>query len=741
MVDFIRKLFKALNSSAKSWQLSGAVVLAMFAGFLPAPASLLSLVILFLALIFNINFGLFILFSALFAALGYLFDPLFESLGYALLTLDALKEFFTSLYNSALFRWTSFNYTLVTGSLVVSALLALPLFFILNKVIALYRVQIGVKLNEWKATRWMKLYNEEAKSGSVFRWWGAGVFGGLSVGVVLVSVFLFDPFVRIALERSLSYSLQTQVEIKEFHSDFSDLRIKISDIQIADKEKLTHNLVTLGTMEFDLSFAALMEKKAMIELLNVDALAFNTKRAVAAKPYGDGDSSDTKETKTDDSQTKASSKDATPFSIPDVDSILEKEELKSVTEAQKLKADIEKTKEKWAKISDELKNSNEVDTIKNDAQKLQNNLKNADLAKLASAKSDIDSLKAKIDSLKNKYTSLQKDFNADQERITRQINALKDLPQQDIARLKTKYSLNAAGGANLIGTIMGDEIGGYIHTALKYYDMIAPYIRSDAKQEEVTKSSPPRGEGRWVHYANLSTLPDLVVKKAKINVKLTNDVLNLTIDDLSSDQKLYQKPMKLHADAQGTQYAQIVANVIDDRRGATAKTEFDLKMTALRTNRLDIQTLHMNDIITNATAEGTLTNGSIKATSRFNVTDVKLSMPSQKFVNDLLTGITKFNVDISAKGSLEQPVLDVRSDLDKQLSKGMETMIAKAMSGFEKDLKAKILAKAGGSSEGLSSDLGDIDSLLNSKQDALGGINTNFAPSSGGGLKLPVKLF
>jgi hypothetical protein len=107
-------------------------------------------------------------------------------------------------------------------------------------------------------------------------------------------------------------------------------------------------------------------------------------------------------------------------------------------------------------------------------------------------------------------------------------------------------------------------------------------------------------------------------------------------------------------------------------------------------------------------------------------------MPSQKLVNELLSGISKFNVDISVEGKLEQPVITVQSDLDKQLSSGMSAMVSKATKGFEKDLKAGILAKAGGSSEGLSSNLGDTSSLLNSKQDALGGINTSFSPSSGG---------
>jgi uncharacterized protein (TIGR03545 family)/uncharacterized protein (TIGR03546 family) len=742
MFSFIRKLFKALNSSAKSWQLSGAIVLAMFAGFLPT-SSLILLDILLVALVLNINFGLFLLFTAIFSAVGYLFDPMFDSLGYAVLTHDALNGFFTSLYNSALFRWSSFNYTLVTGSLVVSAVLALPLLLILNKVITLYRDQIGAKLNEWKATRWMKLFNEEATTSSFFRWWGLGVFGGLATAIALLFILLFDPLARLALEKSLAYSLQTQVDIKDFDSNFSDLRVKISGIEIADKDKLTHNLVQIKDIEFDLGFAALMEKKAMIEMLSVDALAFDEKRETAAKPYGGEDTqkSETSQREASDVETKSTSKDTSPFSIPDVDTILAKEELKSVTEAQELKADIEKTKEKWAKISGELKNNNEVDAIKADTQKLQKTLQGGDVTKIASAKDDIDKLKTKINSLKSKYTSLQKDFNADQKRLQTRIHALKNLPQQDIERLKKKYSLDASGGANLVGTLMSDAIGEYMHLGLKYYEMLAPYIRSDAKQEELQEAPPPRGEGRWIKYVNLSNTPDLVIKKTKINVKLKNDVLNIDVTDLSSNQKLYKKPMIVHADAKGVQYAHIVADVVDDRRSEKAKTSFDIKVTEFKTANIDMKTLSMNDIVTTSTLKGAVEDGSILAKSKVNVSNVKLEMPSQKLVNDLLSDISKFNVDIAINGTLQQPSIVVKSDLDQQLSKGVNSMIAKKTAAFEKELKAGILKKAGASTKGLSADLGDVDSLLDSKQDALSGINTNFSPSSSGGLTLPMKLF
>jgi uncharacterized protein (TIGR03545 family)/uncharacterized protein (TIGR03546 family) len=737
MFKFARKLFKALNSSGQSWQLSGAIVLAMFAGFLPS-SSLILLDILLIALILNVNFGLFLLFSVIFSGVGYLFDPIFESIGYSVLTNDGLNGLFTSMYNSALFRWSGFNYTLVTGSLVVSTILAIPMLFILNKLVATYREQIGIKLNEWKFTRWMKLFNEDVKTSSFFRWWGLGVFGGLTAVIVIILVFIFDPLARVAMEKGLSHSLQTKVSVKDFSSSLADLHVKISGIEVVDKDRLTHNLVEVGDIEFGLGFSALVEKKVMIEQLNVNALAFSEKRKVAAEAYDSSYVSNAEDTQSSDKG--SASTDSSPFSIPSVDDILAKEELKSVTEAQKLRVDIQATKDKWTKISSELKSANEVDEIKADAAALQNSLKNADISKIASAKSDIDKLKSKISGLKNKYTSLQKDFDADQKRLKKQIYELKNLPQQDIERLKNKYSLNASGGANLIGTLVSGEIDMYMQKALKYYEMLRPYL-DDSSKKEVKEVAPPRGEGRWVKYANLSKIPELVVKNSNINVKLKEDVLDVHVKDLSSNQKLYGKPMSLHADAKGTQYKQIVADVLDDRRSDKANTSFDIKASGFKIASLNMKTLSMSDILTNASFKGKIEEMNIEAKSLVHVEQVKLQMPSQKVVNDLLSGISKFNVDISLSGDVKKPAIVVKSDLDKQLASGMKSMVSNATKGFEKDLTAGIMKKAGGSTEGLSANLGDVGSLLNSKQDALGGINTSFSPASGGAGGLLKKLF
>ena len=740
MFGTIRKLFKALNSSGKSWQLSGAIVLAMFSGFLPS-SSLLLLDVLFLALILNINFGVFIVFTIIFSGIGYIFDPVFESIGYSVLTNDGLSSFFTSLYNSAIFRWSAFNYTLVTGSLVVSAALAIPMLFILNKLVSTYRVQIGQKLNEWKFTKWMGLFNEEIPKNGLFRLWGLGVFGGLAAIIAVIFIFVFDPLVRIGMEKGLSYSLETEVNIEDFKSDFSDLQFEITGIQISDKDKLTHNMVQVQNINFDLGFSALLEKKGFIQNLTINALAFDEKRVKIASSYDGSSSSSTsaKEVSSNTQEKESSSEMKNPFAMPNVNDILAKEELNSVKEAQALKADITATKEKWAKVSDKLKNANEVDEIKKDAAKLQDSIKGGDISKIASAKDDLEKIKSKITNLKSKYTNLKKEFDADQKRIQKRITSLKDLPAQDIARLKKKYSLDASGGANIIGTLIDDEVGGYIKTALKYYEMAKPYMNSS--ESEVEEKTPPRGQGRWVKYDNLSTTPALVIVNAKINVKLKNDTIEVVMKDFSTDQKMYKKPMTLHVDAKGTSYASVIADAVDDRMGDVSKTTFDVKMKKLKMAELDMKALSMNNISTDATFKGSVVDGLIKANSDVAVKKVQLKMGSQELINELLSGISSFNVTIGLDGDVQKPSVKVASDLDKQLSKGLSGVASKAAKGFEKKLTSGIMGKFGGSSGGMSSNLGDMGSMLDGKQSSLDGIDVSSATSGGGAGGLMKKFF
>ena len=113
----------------------------MVAGLTPL-WSLHNILVLLLVLLLRVNLATFVLAWVGFAGLAYLLDPVFHGLGYTILTSASLQPLWTALYNSTLWRLTNFNNSLLMGSLVVSIVLFIPLFFVSRLIILKYREHI-----------------------------------------------------------------------------------------------------------------------------------------------------------------------------------------------------------------------------------------------------------------------------------------------------------------------------------------------------------------------------------------------------------------------------------------------------------------------------------------------------------------------------------------------------------------------------------------------------------------------
>ncbi len=141
MLTIVAKIFKTLNSETEPFQISLALCFAMIAGLTPL-WSLHNFIVLLLVLILRVNLTTFILAWLGFSGIAYILDPVLHAFGLHILTVDALKGFWTALYNSTLWRLSNYNNSLLMGSLVTSLGLFVPLFFLSNMIIRKYREHI-----------------------------------------------------------------------------------------------------------------------------------------------------------------------------------------------------------------------------------------------------------------------------------------------------------------------------------------------------------------------------------------------------------------------------------------------------------------------------------------------------------------------------------------------------------------------------------------------------------------------
>jgi uncharacterized protein (TIGR03546 family) len=147
---------RALNSNANPRQIATAMALGMVLGLTPL-FSLHNLLIVLLVFILRINLGGLLLSFGLFSGFAYILDPLFHQWGQSVLTAASLNGLWTELYNNAFWRLTSFNNTIVMGSLLFSLILFFPLLFLLSWLIERYRQHLMKIFEKLHLTKLIKL--------------------------------------------------------------------------------------------------------------------------------------------------------------------------------------------------------------------------------------------------------------------------------------------------------------------------------------------------------------------------------------------------------------------------------------------------------------------------------------------------------------------------------------------------------------------------------------------------------
>ncbi|WMS86918.1 TIGR03546 family protein [Pleionea litopenaei] len=163
MLTVIAKLLKILNSedspSAVGWAIALAFVFAMLPLFSVAKWAVVVLVAML-----RVNLSAFILFSALFALLAWLFDPWLNQFGLWLLTLPSLKEFWQALYGSPIGEALALNNTLALSTLLLSIVALVPVYWGGVGMIRLYRSKLKARFDQWrivsilKSTKVYKIY-------------------------------------------------------------------------------------------------------------------------------------------------------------------------------------------------------------------------------------------------------------------------------------------------------------------------------------------------------------------------------------------------------------------------------------------------------------------------------------------------------------------------------------------------------------------------------------------------------
>lgn len=155
IINILKKIIKSLGSDASPNQLALGFAFGMIMGFTPF-WNIHNLILIFIIALIRINISTIFLGLAIFGILAPLFDNLFHSVGLKILEMSALQGLWQILYDNTFFVLARFNNTIVMGSLIISILLFLPVFWGFRIFSIYYKEKLHPKVQKWKITKMLK---------------------------------------------------------------------------------------------------------------------------------------------------------------------------------------------------------------------------------------------------------------------------------------------------------------------------------------------------------------------------------------------------------------------------------------------------------------------------------------------------------------------------------------------------------------------------------------------------------
>ena len=532
------------------------------------------------------------------------------------------------------------------------------------------------------------------------RWKGLIGFAVAVVLLVLFFMLFIDSIIKSSIEYTGTSVVGAKVELDKAEFRFSPLGMQLTQLQVTNPEQPMQNIVDIKNINFNLDGLNLLRRKILINEMRVEGLKLNTarktsgaiKQAPKAKP----------EKKT------PAKKDAgfklPEVAIPDANKILEREEIKTVKLAEEYKANVKSSQDNWVKIRDGIPGEKQItDYKKRIADVKQTDTKDA--AQLAAAIKELKSIKKGIKADINFVDASQNQIRGELDKLTTDLKVLKDSPQQEYARIRDKYSIDAAGIGNVSHLLFGSDAKHYTEMAMGWYKKIEPWLAYvDVSGQQAPKAE--RHKGLDIRFKEYSPKPDFLIKLVHATVELEQGSFKGKIMDVTNEQDITRKPTSLHftgANMQGIGSILLTGN-FNHINPAKAKDQLNFSMAGYQLNKYrlihkDDMTIYLDQAKSDIQLVAKRENKNIKADFSSHIHSIKYNNKASgnELAMMFLSSINKtrdFNVYGKLRGTFDDYSTRVSSDLDNRLKANMKQHMNQRLADFRKELKNGISLKA-----------------------------------------------
>jgi uncharacterized protein (TIGR03545 family) len=548
------------------------------------------------------------------------------------------------------------------------------------------------------------------------RWKGLIAFAVAVLLIGLVWLLVVDAVVRKTIETVGTRTIGARVELADADLSLFPAGLRLTGLAVTNPDAPMENAVEIGRMQMDLDPGYLIRRKVIVNSLRLEGLAFNTARQTSGEVPGLSKKRAGKEKPSFSETSKAALEKVCgaikmpSLSQPDIEAILEKESLESLTAAADLKEKLTAEKTKWERELGRLADEKTLQDYRNRINQLKNT--GSSLSAILGAAGEVRKLQADIQKDLDLLKSAQKTFTTDLKKYQQQVRQLADAPKKDLERLMNEYSLSPKGLANLSQLIFGEKLCAWMQTGAAWYAKVRPHLdRIPVNAEEsFQEQTPLRGKGQNIRFAERPPMPDFLIRSLKIDAALAVGKLTGKAENLTLEQDVLGRPATFAF--LGREMQRIAAlNLIGT--ADFVNPEAPKNSVNLTVKGLGLENLALTDEKFLPLALGHATgdlNLNLKTLSDALDADLAAEFHSVQFltgggddaapmvqaIQSALAGIKRFSLNAGVTGTLKAFSVDVTSDLDDILKSAVSSLVKKEAGKFKAKLNQEISARRQG---------------------------------------------
>ena len=590
------------------------------------------------------------------------------------------------------------------------------------------------------------------------RWWGLGAFLVVVALIGLLWIVFVDGWVKRLIENVGTDAVGAKVDLDHADLTLFPAGLTLTRLQVTNPKAPMTNAVEVARISMGLDGLNMLQRKVIVEEMSMEGMRLGTPRTTsgAVKPV--------QETTTDEKGMFGISLPS--LEVPDVKAILQHEDLETMRLIEELKTDLKQEKAAWEARLQDLPGKAQVAKYKERIKQLKAATKGG-LEGMLGGVGEVQSLKEEIDRDVQALKDARLAFDEKVVLLKTRLEQIKTAPKRDIQRLQAKYNLSPQGLANMSQTLLGSQIGSWVHQGVAWYERAKPFLegaqamRGSAGGAEVQK--PLRGKGVDVHFTEAQPLPDFLVRLARVSLNLDVGDLAGTIHNVTSDQPTLRKPLTFAF--AGEQLKKVKAIALEGTLNHIVPSQSRDQLT-LRTNGYELADVVLSkdakwpvtlqsgqgDIKVDATLQGRALTA--QGSGHFRALQLAAGAagdtnPLTTSLSSAVSGISQLSLKANVAGTLDNYNVELSSDLDRILQDAAGKMVNELAARFGGELQTAIsgkiaepmkqLQEALGGFNAIGGDLGDRfaqhNEVLNSLLEK--SLPSNSLKKLPGGLKLP----